>query len=409
MKIRSELYRAPLGVLVASCLGLAVGFPGWREALSAQGYNGYGYCEVPEGDNPSYLAIPPLSCAPDVTMQTPLLDREDEDGNRVEIFCESGEFHLYYVATGGSGLLVGRCPWIRGDNLIEIEYVGTDDQHINCFRRSEWSSQEGQAKISFLTNECILSTYTFPAEYCPGPQQLLYVADKNKSVPIPDSYGVVDWTEYVFYPAVSDLTLSYFVSDLGRAAPGTATLEKEEVNVDPLVFDPPADGEPIPIDPSGPPMTLRQLIRCDINLDRKCDNKDSELFEQALGTCIGDYYYIRTADADGDGCVTQDDKEKLRAYDPDKDGVRGFEDACPLSVQSATVVIGECDSGVTNVLGIDGCTMVDEVDLCAEGARNHGGFVSCAALLTNALMNEGTISGDEKDAIQSCAASAKSP
>ena len=55
-----------------------------------------------------------------------------------------------------------------------------------------------------------------------------------------------------------------------------------------------------------------------------------------------------------------------------------------------------------------GCTIADNLDLeCpAEGLteENHGAFVSCVADLTNSLKKAGALSGQQKGAIQSCAA-----
>ncbi len=95
--------------------------------------------------------------------------------------------------------------------------------------------------------------------------------------------------------------------------------------------------------------------------------------------------------------------------DADGDGVRDDQDACPNSDASAAVVIDGCDSGVSNTLSPSGCTISDLVTKCAEGARNHGGFVSCVAHLTNDLRNAGIITGRQKGAIQSCAAHADIP
>jgi hypothetical protein len=95
--------------------------------------------------------------------------------------------------------------------------------------------------------------------------------------------------------------------------------------------------------------------------------------------------------------------------DSDGDGVPNIEDACPNSDLGPTVVIDGCDSGVTNTLVADGCTVTDLILACADGASNHGAFVSCAAQVGNALKKAGVISGSDKGAIQSCAASSSLP
>jgi hypothetical protein len=92
--------------------------------------------------------------------------------------------------------------------------------------------------------------------------------------------------------------------------------------------------------------------------------------------------------------------------DGDGDGVPDDEDDCPQSILDPTIVIGDCDSGVENILFDDGCTMSDLIALCADGADKHGQFVACVAQLTNAWMSAGLITGQEKGKIQSCAAKA---
>ncbi len=86
----------------------------------------------------------------------------------------------------------------------------------------------------------------------------------------------------------------------------------------------------------------------------------------------------------------------------------GF-DSCIGSDQSETVIIDSCDSGVANTVFNNGCRISDLIADCAEGATNHGNFVSCVAHLTNSLKKNGTITGAQKGAIQSCAGGASIP
>ncbi len=95
--------------------------------------------------------------------------------------------------------------------------------------------------------------------------------------------------------------------------------------------------------------------------------------------------------------------------DSDGDGVPNADDACPASDLGATVVIDGCDSGVGNLLFADGCTITDLVLGCADGAGNHGQFVSCATQTGNGLVAAGVISGSDKGAITSCAAQSSLP
>jgi hypothetical protein len=77
---------------------------------------------------------------------------------------------------------------------------------------------------------------------------------------------------------------------------------------------------------------------------------------------------------------------------------------CPASDLAASVVVAACDSGVPNQLLAAGCTISDLIERCGSGAVSHGDFVNCVAELANQLRSESRITGQEKGAIQSCAA-----
>ena len=98
-----------------------------------------------------------------------------------------------------------------------------------------------------------------------------------------------------------------------------------------------------------------------------------------------------------------------KCKDADGDGVPDAQDDCPQSNLAPTVVIDGCDSEVGNATFPTGCTISDRVQECADGAQNHGAFVSCVAKLTNELKKAGVITGQQKGAIQSCAAQADIP
>jgi hypothetical protein len=95
--------------------------------------------------------------------------------------------------------------------------------------------------------------------------------------------------------------------------------------------------------------------------------------------------------------------------DRDDDGVPDNVDQCPNSDLSPTVVIDGCNSGVTNTLFPTGCTISDLLTACANGASNHGQFMSCVSHMTNDLKRAGTITGQQKGSIQSCVAQAHIP
>ena len=97
------------------------------------------------------------------------------------------------------------------------------------------------------------------------------------------------------------------------------------------------------------------------------------------------------------------------AEDTDGDGIADHEDDCPNSDRSPLVVLDGCNSGVTNTMFPSGCTIADLMAECAEGARNHGQFVSCVSPVTNDLKKAGTITGQQQGTIESCAAKAHIP
>jgi hypothetical protein len=119
---------------------------------------------------------------------------------------------------------------------------------------------------------------------------------------------------------------------------------------------------------------------------------------------------------DGSGTLTTQDRILAvpgvlanGVQDSDGDGVPNPDDACPESELRPTVVINGCDSGVDNLLAEDGCTITDQIEACADRSKNHGHFVRCVSRLTNTLIRAGEITGEEKGAIQSCAAQANIP
>ncbi|MEW5804222.1 MAG: MopE-related protein [bacterium] len=110
-------------------------------------------------------------------------------------------------------------------------------------------------------------------------------------------------------------------------------------------------------------------------------------------------------DSDGDGIGDACDVcPNDAANDADGDGVCGDVDSCPASDLGQTVSINGCDSGVSNQLLEGGCSMNDLISECAQGAQNHGQFVSCVSQLTNDWKERSLISGQDKGAIQKCAA-----
>ena len=90
--------------------------------------------------------------------------------------------------------------------------------------------------------------------------------------------------------------------------------------------------------------------------------------------------------------------------DTDGDGIQDDKDRQPYSDLSPTVMVESCDSGVTNTLFEDGCTIADLLVFCADDAKNHGSFNSCVAGVTRDLKKAGEIRDSDAGMLQTCAA-----
>lgn len=95
--------------------------------------------------------------------------------------------------------------------------------------------------------------------------------------------------------------------------------------------------------------------------------------------------------------------------DFDGDGVPDNEDECPDSDLSSDIfVLGE-SSGVENLIHANGCTLADIVslvidDCLADSPKNHGQFTRCVAQSLEALVADGWITEEQKDAFQALVA-----
>ncbi|HXV40975.1 MAG TPA: PA domain-containing protein [Steroidobacteraceae bacterium] len=90
--------------------------------------------------------------------------------------------------------------------------------------------------------------------------------------------------------------------------------------------------------------------------------------------------------------------------DADGDGYPDDEDCNPGSIVTATIVVGGIDTGVPNTVHAGGCTSSDLIAEAKSEAKNHGGYVSAVAHLTNGWVLEGLINGGQKGSIQSAVA-----
>lgn len=188
----------------------------------------------------------------------------------------------------------------------------------------------------------------------------------------------------------------------------------------PLIYDPPSIGDsfedfwlrgfPNPEDPwglftyDGQPNVnfgLEIVVGADTDADGIADSADNCPTESNPDQADTDQ------DGVGDAC---DDCGADSGNDVDGDGVCGNVDAYPNSRDvGRTIQIGDCDTGVQNVVFPNGSTISDMIYDIAGKAKNHGGFVSEVAKLKNQLRKQGVLTPKQAEAIQSCAGQARLP
>ncbi len=130
--------------------------------------------------------------------------------------------------------------------------------------------------------------------------------------------------------------------------------------------------------------------------------------------------YVRGAsfargNADAPESLGNDQESDLRASDHDglviylmtdfdADGLPDDEDGCANGDARPTVIIDGCDSGVPNPVSEDGCSLSDQIGALRDAAANHGAFTSALAKMLNGHVKDGSLTGAQKGAVQSCAA-----
>ena len=113
--------------------------------------------------------------------------------------------------------------------------------------------------------------------------------------------------------------------------------------------------------------------------------------EGAWDNFVGNVDCFEIGEFDGSNVVTTKYDFEL---DSDDDGVPDDEDDCVPSDLRQFVDVNGNQPGVTsipNVVDANGCSIQDHVNHCAEGAANHGQYVSCIAQLANDLRKAGVI------------------
>lgn len=64
------------------------------------------------------------------------------------------------------------------------------------------------------------------------------------------------------------------------------------------------------------PCIGEELLLCDLDFDKDCDNNDFNIFKSVIGECEDGGRYNEPADANHDGCITLKDQEILFPNEP---------------------------------------------------------------------------------------------
>jgi hypothetical protein len=162
---------------------------------------------------------------------------------------------------------------------------------------------------------------------------------------------------------------------------------------------------------TGPIFTLQYAVSDEAPLD-EC----RVLTTESVDAMDASGFPLQVISSQGEYCFLEDvEPEEPPDGDTDGDGILDGEDQCPNSrlENELSISIDNCDTGVENRDLMDGCSMNDLIDKCAEDAAQaiftHGRFVSCVALLTIGWKKDGLIDFKEKAAIQKCAAQSDLP
>lgn len=128
--------------------------------------------------------------------------------------------------------------------------------------------------------------------------------------------------------------------------------------------------------------------------------KTRKLAMLATGILLGSLMVASVAsakpkDSDGDGF-------------PDNQNVSNA-DACILSDLSPDVIIDWCDPDVPNFVGTDGCTIMDNIEICAALAGSHADFVACVEDVSKAFKQAKIIDNPQRLRINVCAQQADIP
>ena len=142
-------------------------------------------------------------------------------------------------------------------------------------------------------------------------------------------------------------------------------------------------------------------------LDHALTNAPWQKYYRALQYAHGNADAPVTFETDPTTALRSSDHDGIVLFtmsDFDADGYADDADSCAHGDARASVVIGDCDTGVPNTIFTGGCTIADQLNAIKAGSKNHGQYASGVAHYTQDLTKDGVITGEQKGAIESCAA-----
>jgi len=294
------------------------------------------------------------------------------------------------IDVDGAGDLCDDCP---ADPTDSCDPMGSDAKEIDPAIGGTIMTPDGMISLDIEPGELLTEETISITEIMPGDSEVDLILGPNTGLGLRVASYDLKPDDLVFNPSAT-LTIVADVSALNAT---------QQMNLDLYFFD--------------------DTLSAFVSLGAVCT-----ILEVPLGTfiatCIAEIFHftdfslVTLLDSDGDG--VPDDFLGVKDNCPnivnpgqeettDNDGVGDACDECLESDLSELVIVDHCDSGVDNFLAENGCTISDDIMECADGAKNHGKFVSCVSKLTNGLKKDGLISGKEKGKIQKCAAQSDLP
>jgi|GEM_PF-2746955 len=336
------------------------------------------------------------------------------DGGGGEVF-EEYCYYVYVLDSDGDGVLdcVDNCPLVPNPGQEDVDGDGVGDVCDNCLEVPNAGQSDIDADgVGDVCDPCPADELDECDQEGSAAEEI--PADEGGTVETPDGGLAIDVdpgdlgedttisvTETVHEDPEVDLTVG--------PSPGLGTaLSVYDLEPDGLTFE-----SPVTITVVADVTSLNENQRNEVTI--YMFDEVEQAFVAVEGTecqVVEDPPLTFTAT-----CTAEVDHFSVFAVvapmDTDDDGIPDLfppeEDHCLESDLSDMVIIDGCETRVSNTLLDDGCTIMDLIADCAAEAVNHGQFLSCVAEVTNDLKQAGIITGQEKGAIQNCAAQADIP